>query len=207
MALIKAQRETPNGDDERRRPRDREGLIGQLTDEDPGARRRAARDLGQHADVAGVLIERLQHEADLSVRDVILTTLVRLGDARAYAGLASCLRSADVALRNAVIEAMRASPADVAPIVSSLLLDADPDIRIFAVNILESLCHPDVESWLVGVIARDAHVNVCATAVDLLCEVGTVASRPALLELKARFPEEPYIHFAADLALQRTAPE
>jgi hypothetical protein len=63
--------------------------------------------------------------------------------------------------------------------------------------------HPDVESWLIQVIDHDAHVNVCATAVDQLCEVGTEAAIEPLLRLKARFATEAYIQFAADLALQR----
>jgi tRNA A37 threonylcarbamoyladenosine synthetase subunit TsaC/SUA5/YrdC len=46
-------------------------------------------------------------------------------------------------------------------------------------------------------------VNVCATAVDLLCEVGTEAAIDPLVRLKARFASEPYIQFAADLALKR----
>jgi hypothetical protein len=60
-----------------------------------------------------------------------------------------------------------------------------------------------VESWLIEVIEADPHVNVCATAVDLLGEVGSAAAREALLGLKDRFPDEPYVHFAADLALRR----
>jgi tRNA A37 threonylcarbamoyladenosine synthetase subunit TsaC/SUA5/YrdC len=46
-------------------------------------------------------------------------------------------------------------------------------------------------------------VNVCATAVDLLCEVGAKASMDPLFRLKTRFAHEPYIQFAADLALKR----
>jgi hypothetical protein len=60
-----------------------------------------------------------------------------------------------------------------------------------------------VEQWLIEVIERDTHVNVCATAVDLLCEVGTEAAIDPLLHLKARFAHEAYIQFAADLALKR----
>jgi len=49
-------------------------------------------------------------------------------------------------------------------------------------------------------------VNVCGTALDLLSEVGSKASHEALERLKTRFASEPYIQFAADLALKRTAP-
>jgi HEAT repeat protein len=106
-------------------------------------------------------------------------------------------------LRNEAIEAMKNLPDAVAPIMAGLLADPDPDVRIFAVNILESLRHPDVEQWLIEVISEDEHINVCATAVDLLGEVGSEAAVPALEALKARFPNEPYIVFSADLALKR----
>ena len=84
-----------------------------------------------------------------------------------------------------------------------LLNDTNPDVRIFAVNILESLRHPEVESWLITVIDNDPQLNVCATAVDLLGEVGSDAAREPLLRLKARYADEPYIQFATDLALKR----
>jgi tRNA A37 threonylcarbamoyladenosine synthetase subunit TsaC/SUA5/YrdC len=38
---------------------------------------------------------------------------------------------------------------------------------------------------------------------DLLCEVGTEAAVDPLVRLKARFSAEPYIQFAANLALKR----
>jgi len=189
--------------DERKLPRDRPGLLEKLYDPDATVRRWAARDLIEFPDSAILLVARLKIEPDLSVREVILTTLSRLGDSAAIMGLVDCLRSEDVVLRNEVIEAMKQLPDGVAPIMEGLLADTDPDVRIFAVNVLESLRHPEVETWLIEVIEKDAHVNVCATAVDLLGEVGTSAAQVALTRLKSRFPDEPYIQFAADLALNR----
>jgi HEAT repeat protein len=87
--------------------------------------------------------------------------------------------------------------------LKSLLSDLDPDLRIFAVNILESRCDPNVEQMLIGVIEQDINVNVCATAIDLLCELGTEAALDPILRLKKRFPSEAYLQFAADLALKR----
>jgi HEAT repeat protein len=188
---------------ERERPRDMAGLIAELEHESPIARRWAARDLAEHEQSSEALIARLKREADPSVRDAILTTLTSQGNTLAVQGLVDCLRSEDAALRNEAIEVMKLLPEEVALIMNSLLTDSDSDVRIFAVNILESLCHPQVETWLIDVIEQDAHVNVCATAVDLLGEVGTSASRAALMHLKAKFPDEPYICFAVDLALKR----
>jgi HEAT repeat protein len=189
--------------DERKRERDCSSLVRQLSDNDPTARRWAAKDLVDCPDVSGELVEQLRREENVSVREIILTTLTQRADEAAVAGLVECLRSEDASLRNEAIEAMKMLPAEVAPIMGRLLADADPDVRIFAVNVLESLRHEKVEEWLKGVIERDPHVNVCATAVDLLGEVGTPYSRQALENLQARFPDEPYISFAADIALKR----
>jgi HEAT repeat protein len=203
MALVKQQPSEIVELDERKQVRDCASLILQLSDSSPTARRWAARDLVDCPDASGALIEQLQREQDNSVREIILTTLTQLGDEEAVAGLVNCLRSEDVSLRNEAIEAMKLLPDEVAPIMGKLLKDHDPDVRIFAVNILESLRHEQVEEWLKTVIELDTHVNVCSTAVDLLGEVGTAFSRDALENLKARFPDEPYISFAADLALKR----
>jgi HEAT repeat protein len=203
MAFVKKQSPQAVASDERQEPRDFAGLVAELEHDNPTARRWAARDLAEFPEAAEALVARLKRESDSSVREAILTTLTQLGDSAAVAGLVECLRSEDASLRNEVIEAMKALPDEVAPIMGGLLADADPDVRIFGVNILESLPHPQVEAWLIGVIENDPHVNVCATALDLLGEVGTENAREALQHLKARFADEPYICFAADLALKR----
>jgi HEAT repeat protein len=205
MALKKATGQATATDNERLRARDLDGLLLALTDSDPLARRWAARDLVVHPTATAALVAQLLVEMEPSVMEVILTTLTRIGDECAVTGLVQCLRSEEAMLRNAAIEAMKLLPDEVAPVMGRLLEDADPDVRIFAVNVLESLRHPQVEDWLIRVIAADAHINVCATAVDLLGEVGSEIAVPALHALKQRFAEDPYIQFAADLALKRIA--
>jgi HEAT repeat protein len=203
MAFIKKKMAAEVGAEESRPARDYAGLITQLNDADPQARRWAARDLLGHPEATGALLARLQCETEISVREVILTSLTRLGGPIAVAGLVDWLRSEDAQMRNEAIEAMKALPDEVAPIMGGLLADDDSDVRIMAVNILESLRHPKVEQWLIDVIDRDPVVNVCGTAVDLLGEVGSGAAVDALQRLKQRYPAEPYIQFAADLALKR----
>lgn len=206
MAFIKSN--TPprtTHEDERQSPRDFDGLVRELDSADAAARRWAARDLAVHPKASPPLLRRLQRETEVPVREVILTALMRIADPAAIAGLVACLRSEDANLRNEAIEAMKALPLEVAPIMRGLLVDQDPDVRIFAINILESLRHPDVEAWLIDVIEHEPMVNVCGTAVDLLSEAGSSASRDALERLKARFASEPYIQFAAALALKRIA--
>jgi len=203
MALKKSQQTPADAKDERHLPRDLPGLLTSLNAAEPMARRWAARDLAEHPEASAALVERMRIETEPSVTQVILTSLTRLGDEIAVAGLTDCLRSEDAMLRNAAIEAMKQLPDEVAPIMGQLLEDPDPDVRIFAVDVLESLRHPRVEDWLIRVIAEDPHVNVCATAVDLLGEIGSERAAATLRALKSRFADEPYIQFAADLALKR----
>ena len=203
MAFIKKQISEPINEDERTQPRDCENLVIQLDSPDPVARRWAARDLADCPEASSALVSRLNRESDMSVRELILSSLTSLGDEVAVAGLIECLRSEDVGLRNESIEVMKHLPDEVSPIMLNLLVDEDVDVRIFAVNILESLRHPDVEAWLIEVIEHDQNVNVCATALDLLVEVGSKDAEQPITRLKARFTEEPFIQFAADLALKR----
>ncbi|MDY7579168.1 HEAT repeat domain-containing protein [Herbaspirillum sp. RTI4] len=189
--------------EQREQDRDVTSLMTQLQDSDPAVRRWAARDLSCAPEATAALVAQLYCETDKSVRQVILTSLTRLGNDIAVAGLVSWLRSEDTEMRNEAIEAMKVLTDEVAPIMSGLLMDDDSDVRIMAINVLESLRHPDVEQWLIEVIERDSVVNVCGTALDLLSELGTVASKDAVLRLRLRFADEAYIQFAANLALKR----
>jgi HEAT repeat protein len=180
-----------------------EKLAAELEDSDATVRRHAAQKIAPCLDAVPALIDRLKREENTAVREAILHSLLRLHDPSIGLGLADCLRSEDAALRNDVIEAFKQLGEEVAPILRTLLSDPDPDVRIFVVNILNSGHYPDAEFWLIDLIERDEHVNVCAAAVDLLCEVGTEVALDPLLHLKARFAHEAYIQFAADLALKR----
>jgi HEAT repeat protein len=203
MALIKSSHSADSANPAREQERDCASLVNNLNNPSAVTRRWAARDLVECPDSSAALVAQLGLETDASVREVILTTLTRLGDGVAVAGLVQSMRSEDAALRNEAIEAMKQLPDAVAPIMRNLLGDESSDMRIFAVNILESLKHPDVELWLREVIDNDAHVNVCATAVDLLGEVGSQEALESLQHLKLRFAGEPYIQFAANLAIKR----
>jgi hypothetical protein len=184
-------------------------LVDALQAPQPGVRRAAARDLSAHAGAIPALCARLGIEPALSVRSVILTALIQLQSVAGpaapaiVAGLLPYLRSEDAGLRNAVIEALQDMPEAVAPFMADLLADGDSDVRILAVQILSVLPHADAPHWLARVIAADAHVNVCAAAVDCLAEVGDGRAVTALAALPARFPDEPFIAFAVATAIRR----
>jgi len=188
--------------DERERERNFQGLLDQLQDADPAVRRWAVRDLAQYPKAVPTLIELLQCETVPFVKEAIVTSLVTIGSVDAVQGLLSCLRSDDAALRNETIDALKNLPDIVEPFIEQLLVDSDSGVRILTLNILESLNHPKIEDWLIKVIKQDPHVNVCSTAVDVLCEVGTEKALPFLESLKTRFAGESFVQFAVDTAIK-----
>jgi HEAT repeat protein len=183
--------------------RDAHGLIHQLQDPDGSTRRWAARDLAEFPEAAPALCARLQDESDRSVREVICTTLTRIGGPATVDGLLPLLRSEDANLRNSAIEVLSSMPGAVGPSIEALLHDTDVDVRIFTVNLLGELKHPEVVNWLKQVLQHDAHVNVVAAAIEVLAEVGSPKVLPTLTEARKRFSDDPFIGFAADMAQQR----
>lgn len=206
MALIKKTHSsyTPSPDgDGRRTPRDRSGLLHQLEDEAPEIRRWAALDLVAFPDAAAAICARLEREIQPAVREAMFTTLIKIGDDAVVHGLMPLLRSKNAALRNSVIEALQHLPDAVSPHVETMLRDSDPDYRIFTVNILAGLHHPQTPIWLRIVIECDADINVCAAAVEALAEAGVPETIPALSALPGRFGDDPFIRFCTQTAIRR----
>ena len=178
-------------------------LAVQLRSDEPALRRQAARDLALTTEGIPILCEHLEHEPAVSVRSVIMTSLIQSRSRAVVEGLARYLRSENTALRNEAIEALQDMPEEIAPYMERLLSDPESDVRIFAVNILSVLPDARAPEWLRNVILEDPHVNVCAAAVDCLAEVGTPDSIAALKQLRLRFGDHPFMIFAIDAAIRR----
>jgi hypothetical protein len=188
---------------DREHPRDADGLLAQLQRGDAEQRRWAARDLAAHPHTSAMLGARLLSEPERTVRQALFTSLTAHAGAAAAEALLPLLRSEDAELRNSAIEALSAMPAAVAPRIDALLKDADADVRIFTVNLLGELRHPQVRPWLLGALRHDAAVNVVAAAIEVLAEVGEPGDEPALRAVAARFADDAFIAFAADMAATR----
>jgi len=153
---------------------------------------RGRQDIVHCLHAAKALVSRLKREEDAAVREAILNSLVRLNDpSTPAAGRLSSQRGRRPAQRGhrdvqAIGLRSRARSADSAGRSRSGCADFRRQYPRFRAA-------PEAEAWLIEVIERDAQVNVCATAVDLLCEVGTEQAIDPLLRLKSRFQSEPYI--------------
>ena len=181
-----------------------ENLADILHDPRPDVRRQAARELATDPHAAPTLGFWLASEDDPIVRGAILTSLAQLADPLAVTMLANCLRSEDATLRNDAIEAMRTLPEQsVRPVLQALLIDDEPDVRIFAVNVLAERPDQDLEAVLLAALEHEQHVNVCAALLDALAEVGTPTAHETLAVLARRFANEPYIHFACTVVIDR----
>ncbi len=178
-------------------------LAVQLRSAEPTLRRQAARDLSLISEGIPILCEHLEHEPAVSVRSVIMTSLIQSRSRAVVEGLIRYLRSENTALRNEAIEALQDMPEEIAPYMDRLLSDPESDVRIFAVNILSVLPDARAPEWLQKVILEDPHVNVCAAAVDCLAEVGTPNSIAALKQLRLRFGDHPFMIFAVDATIRR----
>ncbi|MDW7999362.1 MAG: HEAT repeat domain-containing protein [Thermodesulfovibrio sp.] len=190
-------------EERRKKERNFENLKEQLLSSSPNERRWAARDLAQYKEASQILLERIKNEEDVSVIENILSSLSSIRDEVAVKGLIELLRSENAYLRNAVIETLKSMPEEVESYIEELIKSPESDLRIFAINIMESLRHPKVLKWLKEIIENDENVNVCSTALDLVAEVGTEDFLPSIEKIKEKFSDEPYVQFVADLAIRR----
>jgi len=110
------------------------------------------------------------------------------------------LQSENVGLRNGAIEALKTMPDSAGECISEIFASST-DVRIFGVEILGALEHPDRQTWLLQVIEADSELNVCAAAVEALLDCGDRRAVAPLFDLLARFPDEPFLAFSIRTAL------
>lgn len=182
---------------------DLSAVLIDLASPDASIRRGAARSLAAHPDGAMAACDQLEKENSPSVRAVLFTTLIHLQTPEVAVRLAELLRSDDTPLRNAAIEALQEMPEAAATVLQSLLKDKNSDVRIFAVNVISALRHPQAPEWLGRVIRTDEHINVCGAAVDGLAEIGESEALDDLEELRCRFKDNAFMNFAIDAAISR----
>jgi HEAT repeat protein len=181
---------------------DRTKLCADLESADDDVRRAAVR-LATRLGEAEVLARHLEDERDAGLREAILTSLVRIGGVKAARPLIQMLSTEDALLRSAVIETLQSMGEAVVPEIERLLDDENPDLRIYAVNIIHSMCSTRAPDIALGVIATDPHVNVCAAAVDILAEVGRPEMADELRAVANRFPDQQFLAFAVRAAIKR----
>jgi HEAT repeat protein len=174
-----------------------------LADPDPALRRQAVQALVGVPEGPRRLAVLLQDEADASVRQAAFLALAAIGTRAAAEAAAGLLAHPDPALRNGALETLAAMPDHAAALLDSLGADTDPDIRSFAVLLAADLAAPEAAAWLVALAEREGDGNVCAHIAEALGGSIAPGARAALSAIAARFPGEPQLQFAIDIALRR----
>lgn len=117
------------------------------------------------------------------------------------------LKSDNAYLRNAVISFLQTYGEEAEPFIRSLLTDPDRDIRIFAVNVLGDLRLEQAPELLRFFITREIaeghDINALMTAVDYMGELGGEQDIQLLEAVRREFPDDPYVGFGVELAIQR----
>jgi len=177
--------------------------LSALMQGNPEERWAAARAAATLAGGTQALAAAIRSESDLRVREAMFTSLIRIGTPEAAQAMLPLLRADDANLRTSTLDALRAIPSAAREHLPGLLADGDVDVRILSCEILRGLPAEDATPLLCQLLVSDPEVNVCAAAIDVLAEVGTAEALPALERCAARFPQTPFLGFAARAARDR----
>ena len=156
----------------------------------------AARAAAEHPDGARALGEAVAREHDPRVREAMFTSLARIGTAQSVEALLPLIRSDEAALRTGALDALRAMASVVRPYVPRLIGDQDSDVRLLACELVRSLPSEDASGLLCTLIEVEQEPNVCASAIEVLAEVGGPEALPALARCEARFSSTPFLVFS-----------
>lgn len=177
-----------------------ESLVFSLTLEGPDQRRSAAAELGARKEGAAALSERLGQEPDRTVREMIVHALLAIGSPESARGVAPLLGSDDATLRNQVRELLLGLPG--AETVAEVLFDSpDPSVRMTALELFALGRGADGADRVLAALRNETDINVCAHGVEQLAQTATARQVGALSELVERFPNEEFLRFAVDVAL------
>lgn len=184
-------------------PADLEGALDALTRGTTEERWLAARQAAQLPASARALGAALAAEQDMRVRETIFTSLVAIGTAESTEQLLPFLRSDDAPLRGGALDALRAMRGAVLPRLAQLFQDPDSDVRLLACELTRNLPSEQASRLLCTLLTSEREENVCASAIEVLAEVGDGDAVPALAQCASRFENSPFLQFAIKATIAR----
>ncbi len=176
-------------------------LCQRLGDDDPDVLRDAAYEAGEDGCLEAVpLLAGLLCSHNLGVQEAADRALRRIGGKEVVAAVKPLLRSDDAPSRNAAMDILRAVGAEDFPTLLELLHDADPDIRIFASDILGATDNRLAVAPLCEALLKDPEVNVRYQAAVSL---GELAYHEAASCLGKALGDDEWVQFAVIEALAK----
>ncbi len=176
-------------------------IIGLLQSQDPGEQREGAflaRD-GQQKEAVPYLVPMLQ-SSSIGAQEAADMALRKIGGAESVKGLIPLLRSDSAAIRNLAMDILRHIGHQDLESLFELLGDQDPDIRIFAADILGASGSYLAVTPLCELLLKDQEVNVRYQAAVSLGELGRVEAATCLNQA---FQDEEWVQYAVVEALSK----
>ncbi len=148
------------------------------------------------------LAEILQVEESHALIDIIGMILSSVdGEVAPIDEILSLLKRENPYVRNLAITVLQDYGNAIKYYIVKYLIGDDRDLRIFAINVLGDVEFSESRDMMVELLESEQDVNVAMTAVDYLGEIGLEEDISLLESLKDRFPDEFYVSFAVDSAV------
>jgi HEAT repeat protein len=163
----------------------------------------AARSLGALDADVDHLAEALAREPEPWVREALFTSLARAGTPRSVDAILPWLKCDDADRRTGALDALRSLPRIDTSLLTRLLADPDPDVRLLTCELARALPAGQATQLMCDLLDQEREVNVCAAAVEVLAEIGEPRAAPALQRCAARFADERFLNFAIEAALEQ----
>jgi len=180
---------------------DHDQLLRQLDSGDVELEREAAFAAGENkVEEAVPFLARLVQSQNLGVQEAADRALRRIGGPAVVRAVAPLLRSDDPPARNIAMDVMREVGDQDFPTLVDLLHDNDPDMRIFASDILGSTNNLLAVESLCEALLKDPEVNVRYQAAVSLGELGKPEAAKCLNKAMA---DEEWVQFAVIEALAK----
>jgi len=152
---------------------------------------------------AKALSDALMREPSARVREALFTSLSRIVTPESVELLLALLRLDDARLRVGALDALRAMDGLAWTYLPALLRDPDPDVRLLACELARDQPGEEAARLLCGLLEIEREPNVCASAVEVLAEIGGPDAVPALARCEERFRGHPFLEFAIRAAVER----
>jgi HEAT repeat protein len=174
-----------------------------LTEGTSDQRWAAVRAAGERPDAVPLLAAALAQESDARVREAIFTGLAQIATAESAAAVVPYVRSDDASLRGGALDALRAMPQACRPHLARLLADPDADVRLLSCELARVLPQGEASRLLCDLLERENEKNVCASAIEVLAEIGGPEALPVLARCAERFAADPFVTFSVKAATDR----
>ncbi|MEG1610285.1 MAG: HEAT repeat domain-containing protein [Bilophila sp.] len=176
-------------------------VLERLSSEDPAAVRSAAFEAGDMGleSALGLLVQHI-HSPNPGIQEAAEDALRKIRGTAVVSAVAPLLRSEDASVRNSAMDILREISSDDIKAMQLLVQDSDPDIRIFAADILGTSESPMAVAILSEALFTDTEVNV---RYQICISLGELGFPEAAGTLSKALKDEEWVQFAAVEALAK----